>query len=194
MGAYLPEPFWGLGEVLCRDSAQRHVFVVDTSDSLAVSFQFLGHVACAYSVLRLLHSTFAFHLSTMIFFHRLSGVVELDTGPERCSIGRLAWGLGGRFLFGVECLLLSSCVFLPSSATLVAFGVGSGSRMMWTKKQATSALRQGVALAGLPPVEYALHSLRIECSTCSAAGGALSDILRRKRTLGRGGRSPAVSP
>lgn len=68
--------------------------------------------------------------------------------------------------------LLSLHTFLPSCAPLVAFGVGHGRWAMWTKHQATTALRQVVALAGLQPDEYALHSLRI--------GG--------RRTWRRGGR------
>lgn len=58
--------------------------------------------------------------------------------------------------------LLSLHTFLPSCAPLVALGVGLGRWAMWTKHQATVALSQVVALAGLQPAEYALHSLRVE--------------------------------
>ncbi|CAB1118999.1 unnamed protein product [Ectocarpus sp. CCAP 1310/34] len=68
--------------------------------------------------------------------------------------------------------LLSLYTFLPSHAPLVAFGVGQGQWAMWTKCQATVALRQVVALAGLQPEEYALHSLRIGGATFLAAEGA----------------------
>lgn len=58
--------------------------------------------------------------------------------------------------------LLSLHTFLPSCASLVALGVGHSRWAMWTKHQATVALTQVVALAGLQPAEYALHSLRVE--------------------------------
>ena len=76
--------------------------------------------------------------------------------------------------------LLSLYTFLPSHAPLVAFGVGQGQWAMWTKCQATVALRQVVALAGLQPEEYALHSLRIGGATFLAAEGASPEVLRRE--------------
>lgn len=76
--------------------------------------------------------------------------------------------------------LLSLYTFLPSCAPLVAFGVGQGKWAMWTKHQATRALRQVVALAGLQPEEYALHSLRIGGATYLAAGGASPEVLRKE--------------
>lgn len=85
---------------------------------------------------------------------------------------------GGAVAVMIELLSLYS--WLPSRAPLVAFGVGGGQWAMWTKHQATVALRQVVALAGLPPEEYALHSLRIGGATHLAAGGASADVLRRE--------------
>ena len=76
--------------------------------------------------------------------------------------------------------LLLSFPFLPSHAPLVAFGTDGVSWSMWTKHKATLALRQVVSLAGLPPVEYALHSLRIGGATHLSAGGASPEVLRRE--------------
>ena len=81
---------------------------------------------------------------------------------------------GGAVDLMVELLFLYT--FLPSCAPLVAFGVGHGRWAMWTKYQATTALRQVVALAGLQPEEYTLHSLRIGgggAAGCSSPGGAM---------------------
>ena len=44
--------------------------------------------------------------------------------------------------------VMSCYLFLPSSAPLVAFGVGHGRWSMWTQQQTTTALRKVVALAG----------------------------------------------
>ena len=57
--------------------------------------------------------------------------------------------------------LMSCYLFLPSSAPLVEYGSGGGRWSMWTKQQATVALREVVELAGVRADEYALHSLRI---------------------------------
>ena len=45
--------------------------------------------------------------------------------------------------------LVSCYSFLPSSAPLVAYGSGGGSCSMWTKQQASVALREVVALAAV---------------------------------------------
>ena len=67
--------------------------------------------------------------------------------------------------------LMSCCLFLPSSVTLVAFIFGNGRWSMWIQHQATAALRKVVALAGVRAEEYALHSLRIGGATHLSAGG-----------------------
>ena len=74
--------------------------------------------------------------------------------------------------------LLSFYTFLPSCAPLVAFGVGHGRWAIWTKQQATTTLCQVIALAGLQPEEYALHSLQIGGATYLAMGGASPDVFR----------------
>ena len=51
---------------------------------------------------------------------------------------------------------------------------------MWTKEQATVALREVVALAGGRADEYALHSLRIGGATHLSAGGASPETLQRE--------------
>ena len=51
---------------------------------------------------------------------------------------------------------------------------------MWTKQQATVALREAVALAGMRADEYALHSLRIGGATHLSAGGASLKMLQRE--------------
>ena len=51
---------------------------------------------------------------------------------------------------------------------------------MWTKQQATVALREVVALAGVRADEYALHSLRIGGATHLSAGGASPETLQRE--------------
>lgn len=73
---------------------------------------------------------------------------------------RVAWNRGWGRSSGE---MLSLYTILPSLAplVLVAFGVGGGQvgRVVWTKDQATAALRQVVAMAGVQPDECALHSL-----------------------------------
>ena len=76
--------------------------------------------------------------------------------------------------------LMSCYLFLPSSAPLVACGVGNGRWSMWTQHQATVALRKVVALAGVRAEEYALHSLRIGGATHLSAGGATPAVLQRE--------------
>ncbi|CAN0128875.1 unnamed protein product, partial [Pylaiella littoralis] len=89
--------------------------------------------------------------------------------------------------------LLSCCRALPSHAPLVAFDVEGGRWSMWSKHQAVAALRQVVALAGLPPMEYALHSLRIGGATYLAAAGATPEVLRKEgRWAGEEGYRPYV--
>jgi len=51
---------------------------------------------------------------------------------------------------------------------------------LWSKHQATFALRQIVSLVGLKPEEYALHSVRIGGATRLAAAGASPDLLRQE--------------
>ena len=50
---------------------------------------------------------------------------------------------------------------------------------MWTKQQATVALREFVALAGVRADEYALNSVRIAGATHSSAWGASPETLQR---------------
>ena len=75
---------------------------------------------------------------------------------------------------------MSSYLFLPSSAPLVACVVGNGRWSMWTQHHATVALRKVVALAGVRAEEYALHSLRIGGATHVSAGGATPAVLQRE--------------
>ena len=51
---------------------------------------------------------------------------------------------------------------------------------MDTDFQATLALREVVAKAGMQPDEYALHSLRIGGATYLSAGGVPSKVLKRE--------------
>jgi len=89
--------------------------------------------------------------------------------------------------------LLSVNQFLPPHAPLVAFGVGDDRWSLWSKHQATEALRRIVALVGLQPDEYALHSLRIGGATFLAAAGATPDLLRQEgRWAGERGYQPYV--
>lgn len=113
-------------------------------------------------------------------------VTRARTGPPRAvSLG------GGAVDVMVE--LLSCYPSLPPHAPLVAFDVGQEAWSMWSKHQATRALRQVVSLAGLPPEEFALHSLRIGGATYLAAGGASPDVLRREgRWAGEYGYRPYV--
>lgn len=89
--------------------------------------------------------------------------------------------------------LMLSYPSLSPSAPLVAVGADGSRWTLWTKHQATSALRQVVALAGMPPSEYALHSLRIGGATYLAAGGASPEVLRAEgRWAGETGFRPYV--
>ena len=76
--------------------------------------------------------------------------------------------------------LMSCYLFLPSSAPLVADGSGGGTIFMWTKQQATVALRGVVALVGVQADEDALHSLRIGGATHLSTGGSSPETLQRE--------------
>ena len=76
--------------------------------------------------------------------------------------------------------LLSSCIFLPSQAPLAAFRTARGNWSVSTQARATTALRGGVALAGVSVTEYALHSLRIGGATFLSVGGASADVAQRE--------------
>ena len=76
--------------------------------------------------------------------------------------------------------LMSCYLFFLSSAPLVAYGSGGGRWSMWTKQQATVALRSVVELAGVRVDEYALHSLMIGGATHLSAGGASPETLQRE--------------
>ena len=51
---------------------------------------------------------------------------------------------------------------------------------MWSQQQATPALREAVALAGVRAEEYALHSLRIGGATHLSAEGVAPEVLQRE--------------
>ena len=51
---------------------------------------------------------------------------------------------------------------------------------MWTKQQATTALRAVVALAGVRAEDYALHSLSIGGATHLSPRGATSEVSQRE--------------
>ena len=51
---------------------------------------------------------------------------------------------------------------------------------MWSQQQATTALREMVALADGRAEEYALHSLRIGGATHLSAEGATPEVLQRE--------------
>ena len=79
---------------------------------------------------------------------------------------------------------LTSCyLFLPSSAPLVAYGVGKGRWCMWSQQQATTAVREVVALAGVHTEEYALHSLRKGGAKHLSAEGATPEVLQGESRL-----------
>ena len=83
--------------------------------------------------------------------------------------------------------------FLLPHGPLVAFGTGDGSWSMSTKHKATIALRQVMSLAGLQPVEYALHFIRIGGTTHLSASGASPEVLRGEgRWAGGHGYRPYV--
>ena len=113
-------------------------------------------------------------------------MTRVRTGPPR----RVEAG-GGAVDVMIE--LLSLFPSLPSHAPLVSFCSESSAWSVWSKKQATDALRQIVALAGMPPEEFALHSLRIGGATFLAAGGASPELLRSEgRWAGEQGFRPYV--
>ena len=70
-----------------------------------------------------------------------------------------------------ECLcprkfeLVSHDPTLPRHVPLVAYCSTCGNVRWWTQRQATQALREVVALAGVQPQEYALHCPRIGGAT-----------------------------
>ena len=76
--------------------------------------------------------------------------------------------------------LLSSCMFLPSHASLAALCTTRGNCSAWKQEWATAAFHPVVALAGLPATEYALQSLRIGSATFFLVGGALADVVQRE--------------
>ena len=76
--------------------------------------------------------------------------------------------------------LISRYLSLPSSAPLVSFGIGNSRGVMWTKQQATAALRAVVASAGVRVEEYALHSLRTGGATHLSTGGVTQEVLQRE--------------
>lgn len=119
-------------------------------------------------------------------FRKGSVVTRVRTGsPRSVEDG------GGAVDALVELFLLFP--HLPSHAPLVAFGACGDTWSMWTQYQATEALRQVVSLAGLQPVEYSLHSLRIGGATYLSAGGASPEVLRREgRWAGEHGYRPYV--
>ena len=79
-------------------------------------------------------------------------------------------GQGGAIELIIE--LLSSCMYLPSHAPLVAFGTERGNWSICTQARTTTALlREVEALAAFPEAEYALRFLRIGDTTFLSAGG-----------------------
>ena len=96
----------------------------------------------------------------------------------RAGLPRSVGASGGAVDLMLE--LMSCYLFLPSSASLVAYGSGSGRWSMWTKQQATVARREVVALAGVRADEYALHSFNIGGATHLSAGGAFPETLQRE--------------
>lgn len=81
--------------------------------------------------------------------------------------------------------LLLCCPSLPSHARLVSVGAGAGGWCLWSKHRVVLALRQVVASAGLPPAEYALHSLRIGGAKYAAVGGGWGASSQQLRSEGR---------
>ena len=81
---------------------------------------------------------------------------------------------------GLMIELLSHTHTLPPHAPLVTYRSADGRWKWWTQRQATKALREVVALAGVPPQEYALHSLRIGGATHLSAGGASDLVIQRE--------------
>ncbi|CAM9770435.1 unnamed protein product, partial [Sphacelaria rigidula] len=66
---------------------------------------------------------------------------------------------GGAVALVIE--LMSLSVSYPAEAPLMTYDTrDSGELLVWNRYDAAAALRQVVALAGLPPAEFALHTLR----------------------------------
>lgn len=97
---------------------------------------------------------------------------------------------GGAVACMVELLLYYPS--LPSHSPLVAVGADGDRWMLLKRRQAESALRDVVSLAGLQPAHYALHSLRIGGATHLAAGGGVLVSAAERRALGRNGWSPIL--
>ena len=185
--------------------------------SLTASFFFLARSCEMFAVSQTaMHAVHGLRRGDVAFFH---GSVQL-TSRDKWALAdrvevRFRSSKGDQFRKGAVCTrtrqhapcpvesgggavdvmveLLSAFPFLPSHAPLVAVGAGGNSWWMWTKNKACDALRQMVALAGLPPQEYALHSLRIGGATDLAAGGASPEVLRKEgRWAGESGFRPYV--
>lgn len=103
--------------------------------------------------------------------------ISCKRGWSFAQASRLAFPLRGRS-GPVESMveLLSSHMFLPSHSPL-AFGTGCGNWSIWTQMRANATLGEVVALAGLPPAEYTLHSLRIGGATYLSVGGATAGVV-----------------
>ena len=76
--------------------------------------------------------------------------------------------------------LMSSQLLLPPSAPLASYSTSGGGWDVWTQSQATTALRKVVAVAGMKPQEFALHSLRIGGATQLSASGVAENVLQRE--------------
>ena len=76
--------------------------------------------------------------------------------------------------------LMSICTFVPSHASLAAYGTARDNWSVWAQAR---ALRGVVALAGLPADEYALHSLCIGGATFLSAGGGVGRCSGERRKM-----------
>lgn len=76
--------------------------------------------------------------------------------------------------------LLSGKLFYPTEAPLIACRACRGGWFVWTKPEAVHALRQLMAMAGLPPEEFALHSSRIGGATQFSATGVPPEVLKKE--------------
>ncbi len=76
--------------------------------------------------------------------------------------------------------LLVEYMSLAPDAPLASYLHDDGIRSVWTQAQATRALREIVATAGMPPNEFALHSLRIGGATQISASHIAKDVLQRE--------------
>ena len=77
--------------------------------------------------------------------------------------------------------LMSGSDSYPPDAPMMTYGVrDSGSLLVWNRYDAVAALRQVVGLAGLPPAEFALHSLRIGGATHLSAAGVSPEVLQKE--------------